>query len=127
MEHQLWKEIVARLHGFRKQKDGGRYRYDDVLVVKTWFWAALHDRPVSWACRPENWPFYERRTIKPSSATMSRRLRSASVKQLLAELERQVLAPRDQKLLWLLDGKPLAISGCSKDRQAGYGRATGGK
>ena len=27
----------------------------------------------------------------------------------------------------MLDGKPLVIGGCSKDRQAGYGRAAGGK
>ena len=27
----------------------------------------------------------------------------------------------------MLDGKPLTIGGCSKDRQAGYGRAAGGK
>lgn len=27
----------------------------------------------------------------------------------------------------MMDGKPLTISGCSKDRQAGYGRAAGGK
>jgi hypothetical protein len=27
----------------------------------------------------------------------------------------------------MLDGKPLPIGGCSKDRQAGYGRAAGGK
>jgi hypothetical protein len=27
----------------------------------------------------------------------------------------------------MIDGKPLVIGGCSKDRQAGYGRAAGGK
>jgi hypothetical protein len=27
----------------------------------------------------------------------------------------------------MIDGKPLPIGGCSKDRQAGYGRAAGGK
>jgi hypothetical protein len=127
MEHQLWKEIVALLSAIGKQKACWRCHYDDALVVKTWLWAVLHDRPVSWACRPDNWPPHERRTAKPSSATMSRRLRRGSVRQLLKWLEQQVLAPRDRELVWLLDGKPLAISGCSKDRQAGYGRAAGGK
>ena len=43
-------------------------------------------------------------------------------------MEHEVLQPDDRKqLLWLLDGKPLVISGCSKDRQSGYGRAAGGK
>jgi hypothetical protein len=42
---------------------------------------------------------------------------------LLKWLEEQVLAPRKRELLWFIDGKPLTISGCSKDRQAGFGRA----
>jgi hypothetical protein len=27
----------------------------------------------------------------------------------------------------MIDGKPLPIGGCSKDRQSGYGRSAGGK
>lgn len=127
MEHQLWMEIVSLLCSIGKQRDGWRHRYDDVVVVKTWFWSVVHDRPVCWACCQANWPPHERRTPKPSPSTMSRRLRSASVRLLLKWLEQQVLAPRGRELLWMLDGKPLTISGCSKDRQAGYGRAAGGK
>jgi hypothetical protein len=127
MEHQLWMEIVALLVSFGKQKGGWRFRHDDVRVVRTWFWAVLHDRPISWACRAENWPPHERRTARPSSPTMSRRLRSLRVRHLLRRVEQQVLAPRQREILWLLDGKPLTIGGCSKDRQAGYGRAAGAK
>jgi hypothetical protein len=58
---------------------------------------------------------------------MSRRLRSPSVRFLLDALERRVVAPKQPGLFWMIDGKPLTISGCSKDRQAGYGRAAGGK
>ena len=54
---------------------------------------------------------------------MSRRLRHPSVRALLNALEKRVLAPRPPGLFWIIDGKPLSISGCSKDRQAGYGRA----
>ena len=53
--------------------------------------------------------------------------RSATVKALLDTLERHVVAPQEPLLFWMLDGKPMTISGCSKDRQAGYGRAAGGK
>lgn len=38
-----------------------------------------------------------------------------------------MLRSPDAGLVWFVDGKPLVISGCSKDKQAGYGRATGGK
>jgi hypothetical protein len=58
---------------------------------------------------------------------MSRRLRTKAVQTLLEELERRVTAPEAPGVFWKIDGKPLAISGCSKDRQAGYGRAAGCK
>jgi hypothetical protein len=58
---------------------------------------------------------------------MSRRLRSPSVVALLDALERRVTQPAGPGLFWMIDGKPLPIGGCSKDRQAGYGRAAGGK
>lgn len=54
---------------------------------------------------------------------MSRRLRLPRIVALLAQLERRVIAPQKPGLFWMIDGKPLVIGGCSKDRQAGYGRA----
>ena len=46
---------------------------------------------------------------------------------MLKQIEQHVLTPRDAcQLVWLVDGKPLPIGGCSKDRQAGYGRAASG-
>jgi len=54
---------------------------------------------------------------------MSRRLRQPAVVALLNALEKRVVAPQQPGLFWVIDGKPLPIGGCSKDRQAGYGRA----
>ena len=57
---------------------------------------------------------------------MSRRLRTKAVRNLLEQLETEVLRPRCNKgLAWSMDGKPLMIGGCSKDKQAGFGRAAG--
>ena len=59
---------------------------------------------------------------------MSRRLRSQRLQVLLKRLEEKVLASDiSSNLVWSVDGKPLPISGHSQDRQAGYGRAVGGK
>jgi hypothetical protein len=127
MEHQLWKKILIVLAQVCKRRCSTRETYSDEQIVKTWFWAVLHDRPASWACQQQNWPPHERRWKKPSSSRLSRRLRTASVRRLLEQLEQHTLAPRGQRLLWMIDGKPLVISGCSKDRQAGYGRAAAGK
>ena len=38
-----------------------------------------------------------------------------------------MIAPKGDSLYWMIDGKSLMIGGCSKDRQAGYGRAAGCK
>ena len=127
MEYQLWKAIVAVLASLGKPRFDPREDFSDRAIVQVWYWAVLHDRPASWACCPDNWPAFLRRQRLPSPSTLSRRLQAAPVRALLGELERRVLAPTESCLYWMIDGKPLPISNCSKDRQAGYGRAVNGK
>ena len=127
MEHQLWKGIVVWLMRCGKPRRP-KQTYSDVEILRVFFWAVVNDRPVRWACNNANWPIQERRWTKPSESRVSRRLRSSSVRELMQKLERELLQPQDRtQLLWIVDGKPLTIGGCSKDRQAGYGRAAGGK
>jgi len=123
MEHQLWQSIVAVLAALHKSPKPRAYDFSDADIVKVHYWAVLHDRPVSWACQPRHWPLWHRRRPLPSEATMSRRLRHPCVRALLDALEQRVIAPREPGLFWVIDGKPLPIGGCSKDRQAGFGRA----
>lgn len=128
MEHQLWKAIVAVLAELGKPRFNPREDYTDYDIVKSYYWAVLHDRPNSWALQRGHWPPHLRRRLRlPAGGTFSQRLRSPSVQGLLTQLERRVVAPPEPGLFWMIDGKPLTISGCSKDRQAGYGRAAGGK
>lgn len=123
MEHQLYREIVAVLRRIGKRRRRRGEVFSDEEIVRTWFWGAIYDRPVSWACQRRNAPLHERSRPRPSNATMSRRLRSEEVRRLLDQIETDVLRPQQRCLLWMIDGKPLTIGGCSKDRQAGYGRA----
>lgn len=125
MEHQLSREIVAVLQQIGKWRRRRNEDFTDEEIVRTWFWGVLHDRPVSWSCERRNWPLWERSQARPSRSTMSRRLRSKGVRRLLDQIEAEVLRPQQLCLLWMIDGKPLTIGGCSKDRQAGYGRAAG--
>jgi hypothetical protein len=127
MEHQLLKKIVALIDSPHKPRTPARFDFTDADIVRVFYWSVLCDRPTSWACRKENWPLHLRRQPLPSQPTMSRRLRSPSVVALLDALERRVIAPQGPGLFWMIDGKPLPIGGCSTDRQAGYGRAAGGK
>lgn len=127
MEHHLWKAIVAVLLTLDQTPKTTAFDFSDADIVRVYYWSAVCDRPTSWACRKEHWPIHLRKRPLPSAATMSRRLRSPSVVALLDALERRVVAPRGPGLFWMIDGKPLPVGGCSKDRQAGYGRAAGGK
>lgn len=127
MEHQLWKAIVALLLSPNKAPTPTRFDFSDEDIVKVYYWSVICDRPTSWACRRPNWPLHLRKRALPSPATMSRRLRSPTVIALLDALDRRVLAPGKPGVFWMIDGKSLPIGGCSKDRQAGYGKAAGGK
>lgn len=128
MEHQLWKGIVTSLKVILKSRRKARERYDCEDIVRVWFWAVIHDRPVSWATQRSNWPVHERRRRLPSSSTMSRRLRSPQVLTVIKAIETQTIRHTGTApLMWMIDGKPLVIGSCSKDRQAGYGRAARGK
>jgi hypothetical protein len=127
MEHQLWLSIVAVLTTLDKPRKPTACDFSDEDIVKVHYWSVLHDRPVCWACDPKHWPLWRRRQRLPSPATMSRRLRQPSVLALLKALEQRVVAPGQPGFFWIIDGKQLPISGCSKDRQAGYGRAANGK
>lgn len=119
MEHQLWKQIVVEVQRLDKSRRRSENAYTDGEIVLTWFWAVIHDRPASWACQRVNWPIHLRRRRIPSDSRLSRRLRTASVRQLLEQVEASVLAPQGQGLVWLVDGKPLPVSKVTKDRQAG--------
>jgi Transposase DDE domain len=123
VEGQLWNLILMILSSIDKRRRRANEDFSDEDIVKVFYWSVIHDRPVSWACQRRNWPLYMRRQKLPSNSSMSRRLRTQSVVALLNALERGVTAPTRAHLYWMIDGKPLAISGCSKDRQAGYGRA----
>ena len=127
MERQLWKAIVAVVAAVDKPPTPVSFTYSDEVIVGVWYWSVIHDRPMSWACERRNWPLDLRRRPLPSYSRLTRRLRTPSVRALLAAVEQRVLAPKRPELFWMIDGKPLPIGGCSKDRQAGYGRSAGGK
>lgn len=127
MEHQLWRSFEQRLRQLSTSFNP-HCAYQDCEIVRVYYWAVLHDRPTCWACDRRNWPPHARKKPLPSPSVMSRRLRSPAVLGLLRCLERDVLCPQgDPPLLWLVDGKGLPIGGASSDRQAGYGKAAGGK
>jgi len=78
MERDLWKSIVNALsRAPQRWPRNGCYSNRQILAV--FFWAALHDRPISWACRRCNWPSAAWRRALPDQSTMSRRLRESAL------------------------------------------------
>ena len=123
MERELWNQlyvIVARLDTFWTN---GLYRNAEIVVV--YLWAVIHDRPTSWTCESKNWDADPPRRLPPQ-CTMSRRLRSRGVGQLLDCVEAELGGDPQQWWVQRIDSKPLPIGPHSKDTDAKCGRAAGG-
>jgi Transposase DDE domain len=129
MERELWP-VLYRI--VREVGSGFSQKYVQIpswILVLTMLWAALHDRPVSWACRSDHW-----RTTNlcpwrlPSAATMSRRVDKMGVGLLMQAVEQRLrnLQGVPPTLIAWLDGKPLPVSSVSKDPDARRGRGAGG-
>jgi len=128
MERELWpllyRHVQAAAIGFSQKY----VQIQPWVLVAVFLWAALHDRPVCWAGDPQNWSTTRLRPPRlPSPGTMSRRIDRVAVGLFWRRLEERWRGDDHPALVAFLDGKPLTVSGVSKDAEAGYGRAAGGK
>jgi len=124
MERELWRWIVAAL----KRQSPTRPRnavYTDQQIAAVFLWAALHDRPVSWACQRKNWPMQAWRRALPDQSTMSRRLRLPTVDDLLRTLLKDLQRTFGRGEVLVVDGKPLELSEHTRDPDAATGRGAG--
>lgn len=128
MERELWPLLYRTV---REVARGFSQKYVQIpgwVLLLTMLWAALHDRPVSWACDSANWHTRLRPSRLPSNATMSRRVDKVAVGLLWRAVEQRLreLPGSPPALVAFLDGKPLPVSGVSKDPDARWGRGAGG-
>ena len=126
MERELWPRLYHLImdvgQTFRLLGVG----FQPHIVLLVFFWAALHDRPVRWACRWRHWSTTTLRPARlPSPATMSRRLRRVDTAMLMRALVRRLRQDEDPQFLALIDGKPLPIGGSGHDPEARCGRGAG--
>ncbi len=126
MERELWTSLYDIARGLGNTF--GSWLYSTADIVAVYFWAVVHDRPVSWAANKRNWPENICPRHFPSQSTLSRRLRKDDVQRLMSEVEDLWSAAFNVACFRILviDGKGLTVSGVSKDADAGYGRAAGG-
>jgi Transposase DDE domain len=126
MECDLWKMIVAEVRKIKARHDG-RWTFAVSDVVLTYFWSVLQNKPVSWACDRRNWPLSAWRRPLPTPSTMSRRLRTAEVSEMIAAIEQNVLLQPGATWVHAVDGKALPVSRHSTDPDARFGRGAGGQ
>src|SRR3954468_13564294 len=79
MERELWP-LLYRLLGAAAREFRQKYvQFQPWAIAAVLLWAALHDRPVSWACDPAHWSTTRLRPPRlPSQPTASRRMRRAA-------------------------------------------------
>lgn len=124
MERKLWTQLYPLVASACQRISHPKVVFSDRWILLVYLWAVLHDRPTSWACRPENWPGELRPIGLPSQATMSRRLRSPHIQWALALILERLRVEQDTGLLKYIDAKPLPVGGCSKDPDARWGRGS---
>lgn len=128
MERELWPLLYRTVRAVARDFSQKYVQIPGWVLLVTMLWAALHDRTICWACDPTHWRTTSLRPLHlPSPATMSRRAYGVAVALLWHAVEQRLRALSTQvpALIVFLDGKPLPVGGCSKDRQARYGRGAG--
>lgn len=126
MERELWS-LLYRM-AVKLGNPWGGWKYSTAEIVGTYFWSVVNDRPMYWSVHKANWPADLCPQRLPPQSTLSRRMRRSDAEQLMSEIEQTFLALAGvaHLLVRMIDGKPLAVSGVTKDSDAGYGRGAGG-
>ncbi len=126
MEQSQWTvvcraiRLVAR--SFPRLK---RATYSDGQVARLYFWATLHDRPMTWAVDPANYNRRFRPRKVPSVSQLNRRVASDRFQRLLQRVHERLAGDNHGKGL-TFDGQPVQVNGVSRDRDARVGHVPGG-
>ena len=126
MERELWPHLYHMVREAGQQFRQKNVRYPLWVLALVYLWAAVHDRPIHWACQEYNWTRTRLRPLQlPSASTMSRRVYGVAMGFFWRALEERL---REHHLLgWVsfVDGMPLVVGGASKDPNARCGRGAG--
>jgi len=107
MEAELWKQVYKLVTEMAKGKTIKRATYTDADIIQVFLWAVLHDRPVYWACKKSSCHIYYRRRKLPNASTMTRRLRTEQLQDLLKVIENHLIGKLPRHICRRIDGKPL--------------------
>ena len=130
MECKLWPVLYRAVRKVGRQVKQKGVTYQPWVIAMVMLWAAVHDRPRTWACVQVNWSSTRLRPIRlPSASVLSRRADSVGMGLFWRRLEEELRGTAWGGLISIVDGKPLFVGGCSKDPDArvGYGASMKGR
>jgi Transposase DDE domain len=126
MERELWVRLYHLVMEVGQSLRLTDVTYQPHVIALVLLWAALHDRPVCWACQERNWSTTTLRPASiPSPSTLSRRLRRVDTAMFMRSLVQRMRQEEDPHLVAVIDAKPLPIGGAGKDPEARCGRGAG--
>jgi len=99
-----------------------RAQFSDHLIARLYFWALLHDRPMTWALQRLHYNRLFRPRKLPSISQLNRRIASPRFQQVLQRTHALLTVSASSARTYLIDGKPLNVSPCSADRDARAGQ-----
>lgn len=119
MERELWPLVYRELRAAARGTHPKSVRFHPWVIAAVLLWAALHDRPVCWACDPRNWSTTRLRPgTLPSAATVSRRAKRPAFAAFLDRVTAGLRGDGPPAWTLIVDGKPLPVGRCSKDPDA---------
>jgi hypothetical protein len=119
MERELWPRVYHELREVARQTHQGGVTYQPWVIAAVLLWAALHDRPVNWACDGRNWSATRLRPGKlPSEATMSRRPKRTAFAVFLNRVAERLKGGGPPEWELVIGGKPRPVGHCSKGPDA---------
>jgi hypothetical protein len=122
MERELWPIGYRELRAAAQGTTQKYAHYHPWVIAAVLVWAALHDRPVSWACDLRNWSTTRLRPAElPSAATVSRRAARTVFGVFLNRVAARLRGEGPPAWELIVDGKPLPVGRCSKDPDARAG------
>jgi len=128
MEREPWPPLYRIIRGVAKDFSQKNVRLQPWVLVAVTLWAALHDRPIKWACDENDWSKTSLRPRNiPSASTVSRRAFGVAVAVFRRAVEEAIRGGGDPPLVAFIDGKPLSVPAISGDPDAGFGRGAGEK
>lgn len=124
MDRQSWIILRQLIHrAVREIGPSRRVVFSDSLVLRMYFWAVAHDRPMGWACDRQNYHSHFRPCALPSVSQFCRRIKTGRFQQHLQYLHDALADQRALSGINFFDGKPLVVGNYSRDPDAktGYG------